>query len=41
MTRFAIARLLAQIETGAPPSGRRVRFEPKLIVRASCAPYGS
>jgi DNA-binding LacI/PurR family transcriptional regulator len=41
MTRFAIARLLAQIETGASPSGRRVRFEPKLIVRASCAPYGS
>jgi len=38
MTEVAIATLLDQIETGKPPSGRRLLFEPKLVVRASCAP---
>ena len=37
MTRVAIAMLLEQIKTGAKPSARRLCFEPKLIVRASCS----
>jgi LacI family transcriptional regulator len=36
MTEVAITRLLAEIATGAKPSGRRLTFEPKLVVRASC-----
>ena len=38
MTRLAITSLLDQIKSGAKPSGRRLRFEPKLVVRASCGP---
>jgi DNA-binding LacI/PurR family transcriptional regulator len=37
MTRVAIHMLLDQIKTGKEPSGQRLRFEPKLIFRASCA----
>jgi DNA-binding LacI/PurR family transcriptional regulator len=40
MTEVAIATLLDQIETGKPPAGRRLLFEPKLVVRASCGPMG-
>ena len=40
MTEVAIATLLDQIETGKPPAGRRLLFEPKLVIRASCAPVG-
>jgi LacI family transcriptional regulator len=40
MTRVAIHMLLDQIKTGAGPSGQRLRFEPQLIVRASCQPLG-
>jgi DNA-binding LacI/PurR family transcriptional regulator len=38
MTRAAIAELLLQVEEGAPPSGRRILFPPKLIERSSCGP---
>ena len=38
MTEVAIATLLDQIETGKPPANRRLLFEPKLVLRASCAP---
>jgi DNA-binding LacI/PurR family transcriptional regulator len=37
MTEVAIAMLLEQISSGAKPTGRRLCFEPELIVRASCA----
>lgn len=37
MAEVAIGMLLDQIETGKPPTGRRLLFEPKLVVRASCA----
>lgn len=36
MTRVAITMLLDQIKTGAKPAGKRLCFEPALIVRASC-----
>ena len=36
MTEAAITRLLDQIKTGHKPSGRRLCFEPRLVVRASC-----
>jgi DNA-binding LacI/PurR family transcriptional regulator len=36
MTEVAIAKLLDLIATGAAPAGRRLRFAPKLVVRASC-----
>jgi DNA-binding LacI/PurR family transcriptional regulator len=36
MTRTAIATLLEEIDSGIPPSGRRVLFAPKLIERQSC-----
>ena len=36
MTEVAIAKLLDQIAAGAEPTGRRLRFAPKLVVRASC-----
>jgi LacI family transcriptional regulator len=38
MTHVAIARLLDQIRTGSRPSGKRLLFEPKLVVRSSCGP---
>jgi DNA-binding LacI/PurR family transcriptional regulator len=38
MTEVAIASLLDQIELGRRPTGRRHLFEPKLMVRQSCAP---
>ena len=38
MTEVAIAKLLDQIERGTRPTGRRLLFEPKLIVRGSAAP---
>ena len=38
MTEVAIAKLLDQIEFGKRPTGRRLLFEPKLVVRASTAP---
>ena len=38
MTEVAIGTLLDQIEAGKGPTGRHLTFEPKLIVRASCAP---
>jgi len=37
MARAAIDALLEQIQTGAAPSGRRLTFAPRLVVRASCA----
>jgi DNA-binding LacI/PurR family transcriptional regulator len=37
MTEVAIGTLLDQIETGKAPTARRSLFEPKLVVRASCA----
>jgi DNA-binding LacI/PurR family transcriptional regulator len=37
MTEVAIGNLLDQIETGKSPTGRRLLFEPKLVVRESCA----
>ncbi len=40
MTEAAIAMLLGQIDTGAKPTGRRLCFEPRLVVRASCAALG-
>jgi LacI family transcriptional regulator len=36
MTQVAISMLLDQIKTGHRPSGRRLCFEPELVVRASC-----
>jgi DNA-binding LacI/PurR family transcriptional regulator len=36
MTEVAIAKLLDQIAAGTAPTGRRLRFAPKLVVRASC-----
>jgi LacI family transcriptional regulator len=36
MTRAAIGALLLQVEEGAPPSGGRILFPPKLIERSSC-----
>jgi LacI family transcriptional regulator len=38
MTEAAIAALLEQIKGGATPSGRRRRFEPKLMIRESSSP---
>jgi LacI family transcriptional regulator len=38
MTEVAIAKLLDQIELGRQPTGRRLQFEPKLVVRGSSAP---
>jgi|HubBroStandDraft_4_1064222.scaffolds.fasta_scaffold190011_1 LacI family transcriptional regulator len=38
MTRAAIGELLAQVEGGTPPGGRRILFPPKLIERSSCGP---
>jgi len=38
MTKVAISMLLDQIKTGNKPSGKRLCFEPKLVVRASCGP---
>ena len=40
MTEVAIGTLLDQIETSKSPTGRRLLFEPTLVVRASCAPVG-
>jgi DNA-binding LacI/PurR family transcriptional regulator len=37
MTAVAIGMLLGQINSGAEPTGRRLCFEPQLVVRASCA----
>ena len=36
MTQVAITMLLDQITTRGKPSGRRLCFEPRLVVRASC-----
>jgi LacI family transcriptional regulator len=38
MTEVAIAKLLDQVELGKAPTGRRLLFEPRLVMRASCAP---
>jgi DNA-binding LacI/PurR family transcriptional regulator len=40
MTRVAIHMLLEQIATGAAPGGQHLRFEPRLIFRASCEKLG-
>lgn len=39
MTEVAIGALLDQIESGKPSSGRRRLFEPRLVVRNSCATH--
>lgn len=39
MARTAIAALLEQLTSDDPPRKRRLLFAPKLIERASCAPY--
>jgi DNA-binding LacI/PurR family transcriptional regulator len=40
MAETAIATLLEQITSGRKPSGQRLRFPPKLVIRGSCAAIG-
>jgi len=41
MAQLAIKTLLEEMETGKAPTGKRTLFQPKLVVRGSCAPVAA